>query len=326
MLDCSPTRPVLRWYGGKWRLAPWIIRHFPPHRVYVEPFGGAGSVLLRKPRSDAEVWNDLDDWAVNLFRVLRDDQQSAKLIKLLSHTPFSRSEFESAREIGEADADPVEMARLLVVRSFMGFGANAHNGRSTGFRGNAHHGPSGHFYGNSQRSNQRSLKGLAHDWAGYPAALVATVERLKGVTIESRDAFKLIPAHDGPESLFYVDPPYLPETRSRGNPHDLKYRSYRHELSQQDHERLLTMLCGLKGMVALSGYPAPLYDKILAGWQRIEVAAYADGARARVEALWLNPACVAALEKPYQVSLFEDLNEVTGFEPTCHNSSQSVTG
>jgi hypothetical protein len=117
------TRPAVRWYGGKFRLAPWIIAHCPPHRIYVEPFGGGGSVLLRKPRAYAEVYNDLDDWIVNLFKVLRDRTKSTRLIELLRLTPFARVEFEEA---DTATSDDVENARRLIVRAFMGFGSNAH--------------------------------------------------------------------------------------------------------------------------------------------------------------------------------------------------------
>jgi site-specific DNA-adenine methylase len=66
-----PTRPVLRWLGGKFRLAPWIVSHFPEHRIYLEPFGGSASVLLHKPRAYNEIYNDLDGELVNLFQVLR---------------------------------------------------------------------------------------------------------------------------------------------------------------------------------------------------------------------------------------------------------------
>jgi len=113
------SRPVLCWHGGKFRLAPWVIAHLPPHRIYVEPFGGAASVLLRKPRAYAEVYNDLDGDVVNLFRVLRDAQAGARLIAQLQLTPFAREEFLAAYEPAD---DPVERARRLVARSFMAFG------------------------------------------------------------------------------------------------------------------------------------------------------------------------------------------------------------
>ncbi len=91
-------RPALRYFGGKWLMAPKIIPFIPPHRIYVEPFGGAGSVLLRKPRSHTEIWNDLDDEIVNLFRVLRHTSHAEELHTKLRLTPFARTEFDHAYE------------------------------------------------------------------------------------------------------------------------------------------------------------------------------------------------------------------------------------
>ena len=71
-----PWRPALRYHGGKWRLAPWIIGHFPAHKIYCEPFCGAASVLLRKPRSRIEIINDLDSEVTNLFQILRDPEHA----------------------------------------------------------------------------------------------------------------------------------------------------------------------------------------------------------------------------------------------------------
>lgn len=265
-------------------LAPWIIGHFPEHRVYVEPFGGAASVLLRKPRSYAEVYNDLDDHVVGLFRVLQDALQAARLIELLRLTPFARAEFELAYQPSD---DPVEAARRLIIRSFMGFGSNGTH-RPTGFRVNSN----------------RSGTTPAHDWSNYPDSLLAVVERFKalsaeshGVTIEHKDAVEVMRQHDGPDTLHFVDPPYLLGTRG-----DCQ-ADYAHELSDDDHRALLDALRGLRGMVVLCGYPSAMYDDALADWERVEREALADGARPRTEVLWINPA--AAEKRRRQVGLFE---------------------
>jgi DNA adenine methylase len=274
------SRPVLRWHGGKWKLAPWIIENLPAHRVYVEPFGGAASVLLRKPRSYAEVYNDLDGDVVNLFRVLRDPETAAQLERGLRLTPFARDEHLAAYE---TPADPVERARTLIALSFMGFGSNGHNRRrKTGFRANSNN----------------SGTTPAQDWANYPDSLRAVVDRLQGVVIENKDALEVMGQQDGPETLHFVDPPYLPETRSVGNKYDLKYAGgmYAHEMNPECHEALLTFLATLQGMVVLCGYPSAMYDAALAGWRRIERAALADGARDRVEVLWINPAAASRLQ------------------------------
>lgn len=259
----EPRRPALRYHGGKWKLAPWIIGHFPAHRVYVEPFGGAASVLLRKPRSYAEIYNDIDGEIVGLFRVLQNRETAAELAMKLTVTPYARAEFEIAYQHTDC---AIESARRLIIRSFMGFG-------STGTRADLKTG----FRANSNRSGTTP----AQDWANYPAELRLIVDRLRGVVLENRPAIEVMAAHDSPETLHYVDPPYVAATRkSKG--------AYRHEINDQDHLELIEFLRTLKGTVVLSGYDSDIYKLALEGWRTFSVSAHADGARPRREFIWIN--------------------------------------
>lgn len=279
--ETKVTRPAVRYHGGKWRLAPWIIENLPPHRVYVEPFGGGASVLLRKSRSYAEVYNDLDGEMVNLFRVVRDNGDA--LANALRLTPFSRQEFEAA---WFPDDDSLEQARRTVIRSFMGFASAA----VTMARMPAKAGRGGLAKTGFRSNSNRSGTTPAHDWANYPCTLLSIVDRLQGVVIENRDAIKLMPQHDGLDTLFYVDPPYVHSTRDKGS-------DYRHELSDSEHFELGRVLNALEGMVVISGYPSEMYSDIYSGWLRIERKAMADGARERIECLWLNAQAQSAMQQ-----------------------------
>lgn len=263
-------RPVLRYHGGKWRLAPWIISRLPQHRVYVEPYGGGASVLLRKPRAYAEVYNDLAGEIVNVFRVLRNPSQARELERLLRLTPFAREEFENAYLPG---GDPIEEVRRSIIRSFMGFGSNGVNvQRATGFRNNAH----------------RSGTTPAHDWVNYADSIPAFCERLAGVVIENRPALELIAQMDKEHVCFYVDPPYPHSTRSTSG----KEHMYYHEMTDSDHRDLAEVLRNVRGMVVLSGYDCEMYQELYGDWQQVTKAAVAQGAKKRTEVLWISPNAV----------------------------------
>lgn len=284
----APHRPVLRYHGGKWLLAPWIISFFPPHRIYCEPFGGGASVLMRKPRAFAEVYNDLDDEIVNVFRILRDPEQSTELARLLHLTPWSRTEFYAAYERCE---DPLEYARRTITRTYMAFGTTSRRANRTGFRAKAY------------RQHQTGVQ----DWCNYPEAIAGFCERLRGVTIENRDGLLIMGQQDTRDTLFYIDPPYPISTRPSQRWNSRKDRAYAHELSDDGHRQLASVAHQLEGMVVISGYPCDLYDKELyPGWQRHERKHRGDRACERTEVVWLNKACVRALRREdHQHPLFE---------------------
>lgn len=263
-----PQRPVLRYHGGKWKLAKWIISHFPSHRVYVESYGGAASVLLQKYRSYAEVYNELSPEIVKVFEVLRDPEKSEILTEQLRLTPFARSEFEATSIIDHDSMSDIEIARKVIFRSFAGFGSGAANvNYSTGFRCSAN----------------RSFTTPAHDWANYPHQIKRFADRLRGVVIESRHAFDVMQSNDSCDTLHYVDPPYPKTTRNSNG--DV----YQFEMTDDDHRDLAKVLNSLKGKVVLSGYGCELYDKeLFPTWRRVQRKSLADGAAKRTEVLWMN--------------------------------------
>lgn len=265
----APTRPVLRYHGGKWRLAPWILQHLPPHRVYVEPFGGGGSVLMRKPRSPIEVYNDLDESVVNVFRVLRDPAQAAELARVLELTPYSRAEWAATFE-GEEPTDSIERARRIIVRAFMGHGTKgAVSPERTGFH--------------TALSDEARYTRVT-SWIRMPAAVAEYTARLRTVLLECCDGAELVTRFDAPDALIYCDPPYLGHSGH-----------YRHRFTDDDHRRLAAALRSLRGMVVLSGYPHALLDELYGDWIQVTRSHVAFAAAKRTEVLWLNPAAATRL-------------------------------
>lgn len=266
----KPTRPVIPYFGGKWKIADWICSYFPKHRIYIEPFGGAASVLMRKEPSKVEIYNDLNDEIVNLFRILRDPAAAEKLRELLNLTPYARTEWQDCSEFS---TDPIEQARRTIVISVMSCNSGkAIRRQSNGMKVFSKE----HTHAKTFRNHTNSLK--------------IVTQRLQNVIIENHDAVKVMTQNDTKETLHFVDPPYLAEGRKD------KTEMYSYELlTGSDHQQLAEVLRSLKGSVVLSGYPSDLYKELFEdfGWKSFSTkssdGSSKKGESLRTEVIWLNP-------------------------------------
>jgi len=270
------VRPMLRYHGGKFRIAHWIVQHFPPHRAYVEPFAGAGSVFFQKPRSPCETINEIDDRIVNVYEVLRDPVSAAELRRRLELTPYARGSYEWSYQL---PVDKIDAAHKAITISFMGQGSDGITRRyRTGFR--------------ARPSQERST--AAHEWATWPKEIEFFHQRLRGVMIERCNALKLISRLDGPDVLTYCDPPYLLSTRSAPK----TGHGYTHEMTDADHVVLASTLHACTGLVLISSYPCELYNDLYKGWGQVTMEVRVERNRKRTEVLWMNPAAMAAQRQP----------------------------
>ncbi len=252
-------KAILKYPGGKWRLARRIISLFPKHHSYLEPYFGSGAVLFNKPRSNIETVNDLDGNVVNLFRWIKEDPE--RLAHEIYYTPYSRQVYDAA--FASDPEDSLEQAVSFYIRLQMG----------RGFRANEKAG-----WKNDVQGRERAY--AAKDWRDLPERILEAAERLRGVQIESRPAVGLIRRFNYPNVLIYADPPYMLETRHG--------KQYRCEMSDRDHAELLDALLAHQGPVILSGYDSSLYKARLKGWYREEAVSYSQVASRKTEVLWMN--------------------------------------
>lgn len=269
-------------------MADWIIGFMPPHMGYVEPFFGSGAVFFNKEPSKLEIINDLDGEVVQFFRVLRSRPQ--ELARAIALTPWARDEFDYCR-LSEPVADDLEMARRFQVKMSMAIGSGTDE--QTGWK---HHG--------------KALGGsCAHAWIGMPEKIIMASQRILCAQIENRPAVEIIQAMNTPEILIYADPPYVTSTRTANRD------QYRHEMTDADHEALLTALNQHSGMALLSGYDCPMYRDMLKDWRIESITTRAERAATRTECLWINP---IADEKGAQTNLFDMEVHTNGKAPNLY--------
>ncbi len=277
----------IRWYGGKGHLVKELLKHEPPHETSVEPFSGGASLLFAKKPATVEVYNDAYGILVNFFRVLR--WQPEPFRKLIELCPYSRWEYERIKNIldfniqysliaetlesGDSGCD-VELAVEFFVRCRQCMSGDIRGGWSYGIK-----------------------KNTVNKWLSAIDKLPEVVQRLREVQVEYLSAIECIEKYDTYGTFFYVDPPYMQSQRSK--------TKYIVDLSSYGHQLLLEKLLSVQGMVLLSGYHNPFYDKELESWysRDIEVVSQAtpttrgtkllgEGAlkknQKRVEVLWWN--------------------------------------
>lgn len=251
-------KAILKYPGAKWRIAEWIISHFPEHKVYCEPFFGSGAVFFKKQPSYIETINDRDGNIVNLFEVCRKFPE--ELSAAINMTPFAREEFANCYEMNVADH--IERARRTLVRFHQSFGTS-----------------------NSSKNSWRNVQTYggprcATMWNYLPETIIQCCERLKEAQIENIDGIELIKRYDDKDTLIYCDPPYLQSLRKRN--------MYAFEMNDKEHINLLMALKESNSMVVLSGYDNELYNQELSGWRTAEKATTAQMGKHRIEKLWMN--------------------------------------
>lgn len=258
------------WYGGKFSHLDWLLPLLPDCHHFCEPFGGSAAVLINRPPSQVETYNDLDGEVVNFFRVLREKKD--ELLYMIGMTPFAREEFATAiASNGNGKFLPdMERARQFFVRARQvrtGLAQTASIGR----------------WANCLNTSRAGMAGAVSRWLGSVVGLEFIATRLLRVQIEHDSAANVIRRYDSTETLFYCDPPY--PHQSRGDS-----KAYSYEMTDNDHVELARLLHSIEGRAAISGYDCDLMREHYKDWHvhRARPKKALSIKKERQEILWTN--------------------------------------
>ena len=256
------------WYGGKYVHLDFILPHLPADAEhFCDVYGGSAAVLINRVPAQVETYNDLDTELVNFFNVLRG--QPDELIRSIGLTPFSREELAKACRPAN-DLMPLERARRFYVRARQtrtGLAQTSSEGR----------------WAHCVLTSRAGMAGAVSRWLGSVEGLPEIAQRLQRVQIENAPGLEVIQRYDTARTLFYLDPPYV--HNSRGDT-----AAYGHEMSDDDHRELANLLHRIQGRAVLSGYRCPLYDELFAEWRRVDAPEKICNSSKgiRTESLWIN--------------------------------------
>ena len=271
---------MLKWYGGKFYLAGRIVEKLNeyPHTRYVETDGGGLAVLQAKnPEGVAEYANDINGWLQNFWATLADEDASKEFMRRVSATPFSMRTFEAAKKAHRriqydmTEPDVEAAVNLFVV---------ARQCRQGGLKS----------YQNPTKRIRRGMNEAVSAWLTAVDQGPEVIGRMRRVELWNTDAIECYNELDSDETIFYSDPPYFPDSRSK-----TARDAYEFEMSREEHEERLKALADIDGAFVLSGYPTELYEDYAkrCGWncERITIDNKASGSKKKekkIECLWSN--------------------------------------
>ena len=177
-------QPFIRYLGGKTRLAKTIVAEIPPHKTYVEPMVGGGSIYFAKEPVKREIISDSDPNLMRFYKALKKQQ-----IRRCNNTP-NRAKLLKIRDKRKAgkSLSPCEYIYLNKIS----FG-----GKATSF----------------DPSSLWKCKGKSARTCGYTSKDQGKyAERLSKTRLERGDFRKAIAKYDSKDTLFYLDPPYAGTT------------------------------------------------------------------------------------------------------------------